>query len=128
MCPESYVGLVQVLYVPDMSAEERVRAWRPAVPGVGEVLHAHFTEHAYPAHTHAYWTVLLIDTGGVSYELERTPHDASPRSLTLLPPHVPHDGKAAVAGWVRQAGRLPRRAVAAARPHRCGSARADPGR
>ena len=62
------------------------------------MLHAHFTEHAYPAHTHAYWTVLLIDTGGVSYELERTPHDAPPRSLTLLPPHVPHDGRAAVPG------------------------------
>jgi len=81
-----------------MTAGEHVRAWRPAVPGVGEVLHAHFTEHAYPAHTHAYWTVLLIDTGGVSYELERTPHDAPPRSLTLLPPHVPHDGKAALPG------------------------------
>lgn len=81
-----------------MTAGEHVRAWRPAVPGVGEVLHAHFTEHAYPAHTHAYWTVLLVDTGGVAYELERRPHDAGPRSLTLLPPHVPHDGKAAVAG------------------------------
>jgi AraC-like DNA-binding protein len=89
---------VPVLYIPDMAADEHVRAWRPAVPGVGEVLHAHFTEHAYPAHTHAYWTVLLIDTGGVSYELERTPHDAPPRSLTLLPPHVPHDGRAAVPG------------------------------
>lgn len=90
--------MVRVLYIPDMTAEEHVRAWRPAVPGVGEVLHAHFTEHAYPSHTHAYWTVLLVDTGGVSYDLERTRHDAPPRSLTLLPPHVPHDGKAAVAG------------------------------
>jgi AraC-like DNA-binding protein len=80
-----------------MTAGERVSAWRPAVPGVGEVLHAHFTEHAYPAHTHAYWTVLLVDTGGVSYELERTPRDAPPRSLTLLPPDVPHNGRAAVA-------------------------------
>ncbi|MEV7397345.1 AraC family transcriptional regulator [Aeromicrobium sp. NPDC092404] len=80
-----------------MTAGERVSAWRPAVPGVGEVLHAHFTAHAYPAHTHAFWTVLLVDTGGVSYELERIPHDAPPRSLTLLPPHVPHDGRAAVA-------------------------------
>jgi AraC-like DNA-binding protein len=77
---------------------ERVRAWRPAVPGVGEVLHAHFTEHAYPAHTHAHWTVLLVDTGGVAYDLERQSHAAAPRSLTLLPPHVPHDGRAAVAG------------------------------
>ena len=75
---------------------EHVRAWRPAVPGVGEVLHAHFTEHAYPAHTHEHWTLLLVDTGGVEYALERRPHDAVPGSLTLLPPHVPHDGRAAV--------------------------------
>ncbi|MET0449744.1 MAG: AraC family transcriptional regulator, partial [Aeromicrobium sp.] len=77
-----------------MATGEHVRAWRPQVPGVGEVLHAHFTEHAYPAHTHDLWTVLLVDTGGVSYDLDRRPHDAAPRSLTLLPPFVPHDGKA----------------------------------
>jgi AraC-like DNA-binding protein len=77
-----------------MSAGEHVRAWRPRVPGVGEVLHAHFTEHAYPAHTHDLWTVLLVDTGGVSYELDRTAHRAAPGSLTLLPPEVPHDGRA----------------------------------
>ncbi|MCW2751494.1 MAG: AraC family transcriptional regulator [Aeromicrobium sp.] len=77
-----------------MSADERVRAWRPGVPGVGEVLHAHFTEHAYPAHTHEHWTMLLVDTGGVVYDLDRRSHRAPPRSLTLLPPHVPHDGRA----------------------------------
>jgi AraC-like DNA-binding protein len=79
-----------------MSSAEHVRAWRPQVPGVGEVLHAHFTEHAYPAHTHDLWTVLLVDTGGVSYDLDRTAHRAPPGSLTLLPPHVPHDGRAAL--------------------------------
>lgn len=78
-----------------MTTAERVRAWRPGVPGVGEVLHAHFTEHAYPAHTHDLWTVLLVDTGGVAYDLERRSHGAPAGSLTLLPPHVPHDGKAA---------------------------------
>lgn len=46
------------------------------------------------AHTHAHWTVLLVDTGGVSYELEHRAQEAAPRSLTLLPPHVPHDGMA----------------------------------
>ena len=77
-----------------MTTGEHVRAWRPRVPGVGEVLHAHFTEHAYPAHTHDLWTVLLVDTGGVTYDLDRTAHRAAPGSLTLLPPHVPHDGRA----------------------------------
>jgi AraC-like DNA-binding protein len=69
----------------------------PRVPGIGEVLHAHFTEHAYPAHTHDRWTVLLVDTGGVSYDLHRETHRAAPGSLTLLPPHVPHNGKSASA-------------------------------
>lgn len=77
-----------------MTSDERVRSWRPDVPGVGEVLHAHFTQHAYPAHTHDLWTVLLVDTGGVSYELERRPLGAPAGSVTLLPPHVPHDGRA----------------------------------
>lgn len=80
-----------------MSTGERVRAWRPDVPGVDEVLHAHFTEHAYPAHTHDHWTLLLVDTGGVEYDLEHHHHQAAPGSLTVLPPHVPHDGRAAIA-------------------------------
>jgi AraC-like DNA-binding protein len=74
---------------------ERAHAWRPGIPGVGEVLHAHFVEHAYPAHTHEQWTLLLVDTGGVDYELESRSHAAEPRSLTVLPPHVSHDGRAA---------------------------------
>ncbi|MGJ9411466.1 AraC family transcriptional regulator [Aeromicrobium sp. CF4.19] len=78
-----------------MQAPERVRAWRPAVPGVAEVLHAHFTEHAYPAHTHDHWTVLLVDTGGVDYLLGRDGHRAPAGSLTILPPDVPHDGQSA---------------------------------
>ena len=76
------------------AAREYVHAWRPSVAGVGEVLHAHFTEHAYPAHTHEHWTLLLVDTGGVDYRLDRRAHVAEPGSLTVLPPHVPHDGRA----------------------------------
>ena len=68
------------------------------MPLVREVLHATFEHHAYPAHTHDAWTVLLIDDGAVTYALDRSPHDAVPASLTLLPPHVPHDGRSAVAG------------------------------
>lgn len=86
------------MYVSDMSSAERVRAWRPDVPGVDEVLHAHFTEHAYPAHTHDHWTLLVVDTGGVEYAMEHHEHQAAPRTLSVLPPHVPHDGRAALAG------------------------------
>lgn len=75
-------------------AREQARAWRPEVPGVTEVLHAHFTEHAYPAHVHGTWTLLLVDTGGVDYALDGRAHRAAPGSLTVLPPDVPHDGRA----------------------------------
>lgn len=70
-------------------------AWRPAVPGVAEVFHATFTDHAYPAHTHDTWTLLIVDTGLVSFDLDRHAHGATPTLVTLLPPHVPHDGRAA---------------------------------
>ena len=70
-----------------------IRAWRPAVAGVAEVLHATFPEHAYPAHTHDTWTLLLVDSGTVRYDLERHEHGALGDRVTLLPPHVPHDGR-----------------------------------
>jgi AraC-like DNA-binding protein len=79
-------------------AGERVRAWRPPVPGVSEVLHAHFTEHSYPAHVHDQWTLLLVDSGGVDYTLDRASQQAVTRRLTVLPPGVAHDGRAASAG------------------------------
>ena len=75
-----------------------VQAWHPAVPYVREVLHATFEDHSYPSHTHEDWTVLLIDKGAVTYDLGRTEHQAVPASITLLPPHVPHDGRSAVGG------------------------------
>lgn len=74
---------------------ELVRAWRPAVPHVREVLHATFEEHAYPAHTHGDWTLLLVDAGAVSYALDGRAHHAAPAAVTLLPPHVAHDGRSA---------------------------------
>jgi hypothetical protein len=75
-----------------------VRAWHPAVPYVREVLHATIEHHSYPSHTHADRTVLLIDKGAVTYDLDRTEHQALPASITLLRPHVPHDGRSAVGG------------------------------
>jgi AraC-like DNA-binding protein len=77
---------------------DTVRAEHPAVPGVVEVLHATFRDHAYPAHTHDAWTLLLIDAGAVRYDLDRAGHIAAPSTLSILPPHVPHDGRTAVPG------------------------------
>jgi AraC-like DNA-binding protein len=90
------------LYVLDVrhraDGRERVHAWRPDVPGVGEVLHAHFTDHAYPAHVHGLWTVLLVDSGGVDYTLERGRRQAVAGRVTVLPPDVAHDGRSALPG------------------------------
>ena len=60
---------------------------------MAEVLHAHFPDHAYPLHTHDTWALLIIDTGVVRYDLDRHEHGALGTVVTLLPPHVPHDGR-----------------------------------
>jgi AraC-like DNA-binding protein len=84
-----------VLYVPDMVGETEVRAWRPDVPGITEVFHAHFTQHAYPLHTHTVWTLLILDDGLLRFDLDRHDHDTLRSQVLLLPPHVPHDGRTA---------------------------------
>jgi AraC-like DNA-binding protein len=90
------------LYVSRVTSRHEVRAWRPPVAGVVEVLHARFTEHAYPMHVHDAWTLLIVDDGAVRYDLDRhrrgTPHD----TVSLLPPHVPHNGSPATAAGFRK--------------------------
>lgn len=76
---------------------DHLRAWHPPVPSLSEVYHADFA-HAYPMHAHDDWTVLVLDDGAVSYDLDGSEHLAAPATLTLLPPGIPHDGRSAVAG------------------------------
>ncbi|MFF9059776.1 helix-turn-helix domain-containing protein [Streptomyces sp. NPDC014882] len=71
-----------------------VRAWRPQVPGVVEVFHARFTDYAYPMHVHEAWTLLIVDDGAVRYDLDRHEHGTPHDTVSLLPPHVPHNGSA----------------------------------
>jgi AraC-like DNA-binding protein len=85
-----------------MPDRDRVRAWRPAVPGVREVLHAEFHRHAYPLHTHDEWSLLLIDRGEVAYSLDGRERRAPAATLTILPPGVPHDGRPAQPGGFRK--------------------------
>lgn len=85
-----------------MAAAAEVHAWSPPVPGLSEVLHARFTDHAYPLHTHDTWTVLIVDAGAVTYQLDREEHGALRRSVTVLPPHVPHSGRSATASGFRK--------------------------
>jgi AraC-like DNA-binding protein len=59
------------------------------------VLHAHMTSHVYPMHTHESWTLLIVDDGMIRYDLDRHEHGALHQAVTLLPPRVPHNGRAA---------------------------------
>lgn len=86
-----------------MEAGDRVRAWRPRIAGVAEVLHAQWRDHTYPAHTHDTWTLLLVDDGLIGYRLDGHGHDVGPRAgVTLLPPHVVHDGRSTTSRGFRK--------------------------
>ncbi|GHF80279.1 helix-turn-helix transcriptional regulator [Streptomyces griseosporeus] len=85
----------------DVTTQE-VTAWRPAVPGVVEVFHAHFTGYAYPMHVHEAWTLLIVDDGAVRYDLDRHEHGTPHDTVSLLPPHVPHNGSAATPDGFRK--------------------------
>ena len=86
----------------DRQDRRQVSAWRPSVPGVVEVFHAHFTEYAYPMHVHEAWTLLIVDDGAVRYDLDRHQHGTPDDTVTLLPPHVPHNGSAATPDGFRK--------------------------
>jgi AraC-like DNA-binding protein len=62
---------------------------------VREVFHARFVEHRYPPHTHDTWTLLVVDEGAIRYDLDREAHGSTQGIVTVLPPHVVHDGRAA---------------------------------
>jgi AraC-like DNA-binding protein len=85
-----------------MVADQDVKAWRPTVPGISEVLHARLTNHSYPMHTHDSWTLLIVDYGTIRYDLARQEHGAVARGVTLLPPHVPHNGCSVTPGGFRK--------------------------
>lgn len=86
-----------VLYVPDMAAirtRSTVSAWQPPVPGIAEVFHARFVDHAYPAHVHDTWTLMILDGGRVDFALDRERHGVGVSdTVILLPPGVVHDGR-----------------------------------
>ena len=89
---------VEVLYDPAMIAPagtEVIRAWKPPIAGIREVFHAAFTTHAYPPHTHDVWTVFIVDAGAIRYDLAGSDRVAGQARVTVLPPHVVHDGRAA---------------------------------
>jgi AraC-like DNA-binding protein len=98
-----------VLYDPVMSPSRRqpsgpewVRAWKPVVAGVHEVFHARFVDYAYPPHIHDAWTVFIVDDGWIRYDLATRQRGAGGERVTVLPPNVVHDGRAASGGGFRK--------------------------
>jgi AraC-like DNA-binding protein len=87
---------------PQPLGPEWVRAWKPVVAGVQEVFHAHFVDYAYPPHVHDAWTVFVVDDGWIRYDLETRHRGAGGERITVLPPHVVHDGRAAGGGGFRK--------------------------
>lgn len=85
-----------------MTARGDITAWSPPVEGIEEVFHARFTDHAYPMHTHDAWTLLILDEGMVRYDLDHHEHGVLTDVVTLLPPHVPHNGGAATPAGFRK--------------------------
>lgn len=82
----------------------RVRAWRPDIDGVSEVFHARIVDYGYPMHAHDTWTVLIVDDGAISYDLDRRKCGAVGQTMAILPPGVTHDGKPArgAAGFTKR--------------------------
>jgi len=72
-----------------------IRAWKPAISGIREVLHARFIDHAYPLHTHDTWTLFVVDEGAIRYDLGGRERAAERQLVYVLPPHVVHDGRPA---------------------------------
>ena len=79
-----------------------MRAWKPVVAGVHEVFHARFVDYAYPPHVHDAWTVFIVDDGWIRYDLATRQRGAGGERVTILPPHVVHDGRAAGGGGFRK--------------------------
>lgn len=64
------------------------------MPGIAEVFHARFTDHAYPAHVHDTWALMILDGGRVDFALDRERHGVGVSdTVILLPPGVVHDGR-----------------------------------
>jgi AraC-like DNA-binding protein len=85
-----------------VAARPSALAWSPSVEGIAEVLHARFVDHVYPMHAHSTWTLLVVDDGAVKYDLDRHQRGAIRTVVTLLPPHVPHNGSAVTAQGFRK--------------------------
>jgi AraC-like DNA-binding protein len=86
--------------ISNLTPAETARYWQHAgVPDV-DLLRARFVTHRYGRHTHATYTVGLIESGVEEFEYRGTLLRAGPGTVALLNPEVVHTGQAAVpSGW-----------------------------
>lgn len=63
--------------------------------GIAEVFHARISDYSYPAHAHDTWTVLIVDSGAIRYDLESRECGAVGQTVAILPPGIIHNGQAA---------------------------------
>ena len=59
------------------------------------MFHAKIVDYGYPSHCHDTWTVLIVDTGAISYLLDRKLSGAAGETIAILPPGVTHNGQPA---------------------------------
>ncbi len=79
-----------------LPASCRVEAWKPpGIPEISEVFHARIVDYGYPTHSHDTWTVLIVDTGAIAYDLDSRPCGAVGDTVAILPPGVTHNGEPA---------------------------------
>ncbi|MEE9413704.1 MAG: AraC family transcriptional regulator [Acidimicrobiales bacterium] len=81
--------------IDEIPARCRVEAWNPRIAGISEVLHATMVDYVYPPHCHDTWTVLIVESGAIRYDLDSRECDASGQTIAVLPPGVIHDGQPA---------------------------------
>ncbi len=83
----------------------QITAWRPpGIDEISEVFHAKIVDYGYPTHTHDTWTVLIVDNGAITYDLDRRTRGAVGDTVAILPPGVTHNGKPAAGakGFVKR--------------------------
>jgi hypothetical protein len=92
-----FVGTRQLAAI---DRQERSAYFRPPELGGVEALHATFVEHAYRPHSHATWTIAVVEAGAAEFSVETSQERAGAGELFVLEPDAVHTGMAAVPeGW-----------------------------
>lgn len=88
-----------VLYAPKVSEEVANYIRHPTQPGV-DLLSARFVTHRFSRHTHATYTIALIESGVEEFAYGGSLLRAASGQVALLNPEVAHTGQAGVPeGW-----------------------------